>query len=73
MSQPNLARAAYPLFAMAKYYETAPHVIAASISLLIVDILAVSLKFWVRHTAKQPLKADDWLLVPATVRRYKQL
>lgn len=54
---------------MPNYYETAPHVIAASIALPIVDIFAVALKFRVRRIQKQPFKADDWCLVPATVRR----
>ncbi|KAK2611831.1 hypothetical protein N8I77_005153 [Diaporthe amygdali] len=52
---------------MPKYYETAAHVIAASVALPVVDILAVALKFKVRRIQKQPLKADDWSLVPATV------
>lgn len=58
---------------MPKYYETAEHVIAASIALPIVDILAVALKFRVRRIQKQPWKADDWCLVPATVRRFSCL
>ncbi|KAJ0120490.1 hypothetical protein J7T55_015219 [Diaporthe amygdali] len=52
---------------MPKYYETAAHVIAASVALPVVDILAVALKFKVRRIQKQPLKADDWSLVPATL------
>lgn len=52
---------------MSKYYDTAPHVIAASVALPVVDIIAVALKFRTRQFQKQPLKADDWLLVPATV------
>ncbi|KAL2278287.1 hypothetical protein FJTKL_14557 [Diaporthe vaccinii] len=51
---------------MPKHYETAAHVIAASVALPVVDILAVALKFKVRRIQKQPLKADDWSLVPAT-------
>lgn len=50
------------------YFETGKHLIAASISLMVVDIIAVATKFWVRLRLKQPLMADDWLLVPATVR-----
>lgn len=59
--------------AMPKYYETAEHVIAASIALPIVDILAVALKFRIRRIQKHPWKADDWCLVPATVRRFSGL
>lgn len=58
---------------MPKHYETAAHVIAASVALPVVDILAVALKFKVRRIQKQPLKADDWSLVPATVRRFSSL
>lgn len=49
------------------YYETPSHNIAAGIILPVVDIIAVGLRFWVRTKQKQALKADDWLLVPATV------
>ncbi|KAH4802903.1 hypothetical protein HBI81_084900 [Parastagonospora nodorum] len=49
------------------YFETGKHLTAASISLMVVDIIAVAFKFWVRLRLKQPLMADDWLLVPATV------
>jgi hypothetical protein len=52
-----------------EYYQTAGHVIAAGVSLAIVDIVTVVLKFCVRKKYKQPLKADDWLLVPALVGR----
>lgn len=55
---------------MPKYYETAEHVIAASIALPIVDVFAVALKFRVRRIQKQPWRADDWCLVAATVRRF---
>ncbi|PSN69537.1 hypothetical protein BS50DRAFT_490859 [Corynespora cassiicola Philippines] len=48
------------------YFETGRHLIAASISLAVVDVIAVLTKFWVRLSLKQPLLADDWLLVPAT-------
>ncbi|KAI6086756.1 hypothetical protein F4821DRAFT_278438 [Hypoxylon rubiginosum] len=49
------------------YYETPSHNIAAGIILPVVDIIAVGLRFWVRTKQKQALKADDWLLVPATI------
>ncbi|KAI0508977.1 hypothetical protein F5B22DRAFT_649477 [Xylaria bambusicola] len=52
---------------MSMYYETATHSIAAGVVLSIVDTFVVSLKFWTRRIQKQPLKADDWLLVPATI------
>ncbi|KAJ2985496.1 hypothetical protein NUW58_g5497 [Xylaria curta] len=52
---------------MSKYYETAGHNIAAGVVLSAIDIVAVALKFWTRRVQKQPLKADDWLLVPATL------
>lgn len=55
---------------MPKYYETAGHVIAASVALPVVDIIAVALKFRIRRIQKQPWKADDWCLVPATVQRF---
>jgi hypothetical protein len=53
---------------MPPYHQTVPHVIAASIALSVVDVVAVSLKFWVRWMHNQALMADDWLLIPATVR-----
>lgn len=52
------------------YFETGKHLILASMSLVAVDIIAVVAKFWVRLRFNQPLMADDWLLVPATVRTY---
>ncbi|POS70898.1 hypothetical protein DHEL01_v210703 [Diaporthe helianthi] len=52
---------------MPRYYETAPHVLAAGIVFPIIDIIAVALKFKVRRIQNQPLKADDWTLVPATL------
>lgn len=55
------------------YFETGRHLIAASISLAVVDVIAVLTKFWVRLSLKQPLMADDWLLVPATVRTHPLL
>ncbi|KAJ8128577.1 hypothetical protein O1611_g5060 [Lasiodiplodia mahajangana] len=50
-----------------RYYETASHNIAAAVILPLADIVAVSLRFWVRMKQNQRLKADDWLLIPATV------
>ncbi|KAI6085049.1 hypothetical protein F4821DRAFT_241794 [Hypoxylon rubiginosum] len=52
---------------MSKYYETAEHAITASVALSVVDMITVALKFWTRRIQKQPLMADDWLLVLATL------
>ena len=52
------------------YYQTASHVIAAGMVLSIMDIVAVLCRFRLRKEGKQPLKADDWLLLPATVCLY---
>ena len=50
------------------YYQTPGHVIAAGIALSLLDIAVVSMRFASRIKSKQSLKADDWLLLPATVR-----
>ena len=50
------------------YYQTPGHVIAAGIALSLLDIAVVSMRFASRIKTKQSLKADDWLLLPATVR-----
>lgn len=50
------------------YYQTPGHVMAAGVGLAIVDAVAVLLRFGARRDSKQPLKVDDWLLLPATVR-----
>ncbi|KAI1643734.1 uncharacterized protein F4817DRAFT_348821 [Daldinia loculata] len=49
------------------YYQTPGHVIAAGMVLSLVDILAVMLRFMMRKKERQPLKPDDWLLLPATL------
>ncbi|KAI0532350.1 hypothetical protein GGR58DRAFT_490582 [Xylaria digitata] len=49
------------------YFQTPGHVIAAGIGLSVLDIISVLLRFAARKKQKQPLKADDWLLVPATL------
>ncbi|KAK3694280.1 plasma membrane protein Pth11-like protein [Podospora appendiculata] len=49
------------------YYETPGHVIAAATAIPAIDILAVILRVWARRRQKQAFKADDWLMVPATV------
>ncbi|KAI1502483.1 hypothetical protein F5X99DRAFT_427139 [Biscogniauxia marginata] len=49
------------------YYQTPGHVVAAGILLSLVAIIAVAVRFTTRTKEKQPLKADDWLLLPATM------
>ncbi|KAI0521993.1 hypothetical protein F5B22DRAFT_643574 [Xylaria bambusicola] len=49
------------------YFQTPPHVIAAGIGLPTLNIVSIFLRFLARKKQKQPLKADDWLLVPATL------
>ncbi|OTB01758.1 hypothetical protein M426DRAFT_211617 [Hypoxylon sp. CI-4A] len=49
------------------YYMEPSHVIAVSIALSVVDIIAVALRVWARKIQNQPLKADDWLMIPATL------
>ncbi|KAI0883286.1 uncharacterized protein GGS22DRAFT_38276 [Annulohypoxylon maeteangense] len=51
----------------AAYYMRPGHVVAAAIALSVVDIVAVTLRFWARKVQRQPPKADDWLMIPATV------
>ncbi|XXH03066.1 hypothetical protein Hte_009456 [Hypoxylon texense] len=50
-----------------EYYQTPGHVIAAGIVLSIVDIVALVLRFWTRKKQHEPLKMDDWLIIPATL------
>ncbi|KAI1395722.1 hypothetical protein F4819DRAFT_477547 [Hypoxylon fuscum] len=50
-----------------KYYMRAEHVVAASMALSALDIVAVALRFWARKLQRQPPKADDWLMIPATL------
>lgn len=49
------------------YWVTPSHTIAAGVGLSVLDIVAVSLRFVARRKQRQPLKADDWFMVPATV------
>ncbi|KAI1453282.1 hypothetical protein F4805DRAFT_381511 [Annulohypoxylon moriforme] len=49
------------------YYMRPEHVVAAAIALSIVDIVVVALRFWARKIQRQPPKADDWLMIPATI------
>ncbi|KAI0849109.1 hypothetical protein F5Y00DRAFT_261925 [Daldinia vernicosa] len=49
------------------YYMRPGHVIAAATVLSAIDIFVVGLRFWARKVMKQPLRADDWLMLPATL------
>ncbi|KAK8063306.1 hypothetical protein PG996_007958 [Apiospora saccharicola] len=49
------------------YYQTTGHAVAAGIALSLLDIGAVACRFQARSLSKQPLKIDDWLLLPATL------
>ncbi|KAI1414492.1 hypothetical protein F5Y13DRAFT_16809 [Hypoxylon sp. FL1857] len=49
------------------YYTRPGYVIATAIALSVVDIVAVALRFWARKIQRQPPKADDWLMIPATL------
>ncbi|KAK8062199.1 hypothetical protein PG997_014296 [Apiospora hydei] len=49
------------------YYQTAQHAVAAGVALSLLDIGAVTCRFKARALSKQPLKIDDWLLLPATL------
>ncbi|KAI1752989.1 hypothetical protein F4782DRAFT_530103 [Xylaria castorea] len=51
-----------------RYYITEPgYVIAAAILLSLLDIIAVALRFWARTKYREAIKADDWLMLPATI------
>ncbi|KAI1275617.1 plasma membrane protein Pth11-like protein [Xylaria sp. FL0933] len=50
-----------------EYFETPGHVIAASIVVPVVDLLALAIRFHIRRKLKHGLKADDWLILLATV------
>jgi hypothetical protein len=47
------------------YFQTPGHVAAAASVLPLIDIIAVSARFWIRRRHKQSLSADDWFMVPA--------
>lgn len=51
-----------------KYYQTPGHTIAAGAALSFLTAAAVGMRFWTRRRQNQPLKMDDWLVVPAAVR-----
>ncbi|KAI1112559.1 plasma membrane protein Pth11-like protein [Nemania sp. NC0429] len=50
-----------------KYYQTPGHLVAAAVLFPVLDIVAVTLRIRARMKQKQPLKADDWLILPATL------
>ncbi|KAI0157915.1 hypothetical protein GGR52DRAFT_576885 [Hypoxylon sp. FL1284] len=50
-----------------QYYMRAGHTVAVAIALIIVDIIAVGLRFWTRRVQRNPPRADDWLMIPATI------
>ncbi|RYC57011.1 hypothetical protein CHU98_g9196 [Xylaria longipes] len=50
-----------------EYFETPGHAIAASIVVPVVDLLALAIRFHIRRTLNHGLKADDWLILVATV------
>ena len=49
------------------YYQSPGHVIAASTVLPVLDILAVSLRFYARRKQRLAFAIDDWLTLPALV------
>ncbi|KAI3326761.1 hypothetical protein HD806DRAFT_417342 [Xylariaceae sp. AK1471] len=50
------------------YYVNEPgYVISAAIFLSVLDIVAVSLRFWARTKQREAMKTDDWLMLPATI------
>ena len=52
---------------MARTYATPAAVIVISILFPILGLIAVSLRFYTRTTAKIRLWVDDWLTIPALV------
>ncbi|KAK4224045.1 hypothetical protein QBC38DRAFT_486304 [Podospora fimiseda] len=47
------------------YFQTPGHVVAAGVVLSLVDIIAVTLRIWARKRQRQPLRWDDWFIIPA--------
>ncbi|KAK7911144.1 hypothetical protein PG985_013625 [Apiospora marii] len=47
------------------YWSTPEHVITAAIGLAVLDIAFLTLRFLSRRKQRQPLKTDDWILIPA--------
>ncbi|KAI8631539.1 plasma membrane protein Pth11-like protein [Xylariaceae sp. FL1651] len=56
------------MVAKQEYFETPGHVIAACTVLPVLDLLATIFRFQLRTKFKHGLKADDWLILIATVR-----
>lgn len=50
------------------YWCTPEHVIMAAVGLSVLDIVFVVLRFVARMKQHQPIRIDDWILIPATVR-----
>ncbi|KAI5859443.1 hypothetical protein GGS23DRAFT_585427 [Durotheca rogersii] len=49
------------------YFDHPAHVVSVAVAFPVISIIFVSLRFWARKVQKQPLKADDWLIVLATL------
>ncbi|KAK8112571.1 hypothetical protein PG984_013097 [Apiospora sp. TS-2023a] len=49
------------------YYQTAGHAVAAGVGLSLLATGAVACRFKAQSLRKQPLKTDDWLLLPALI------
>lgn len=54
------------------YYEQPGYVIAGGVVLPVFAIIATVLRLHIRRKQWQPLKADDWLVLPALVCAYRQ-
>lgn len=54
---------------MPTFFDTPsiPSLLGSIIPFLVLDVLAVILRFHTRRRSRQPLLADDWLMVPALV------
>jgi hypothetical protein len=52
-------------------FHISSHIVAVAVISVVMamDVLAVAARIYVRRSLKQRLKADDWLVVPALVRR----
>jgi hypothetical protein len=44
-----------------------PAILGSVIPLLVLDVLAVSLRFYARRKRRQALQMDDWLTIPALI------
>lgn len=49
-------------------YASPGAIVAASVALPVIGIIAVLLRLFARSTRKQRLGVDDWLIFPALVR-----